>query len=247
MILQLASANTETVVYHTTKTHSERLQFINKASSAGGKSWRQTTVGSIYFKSSLNRGATVFISIYLFPGQICKISHQSSFAALKWENISNPVTTINRLAHRFYFHSLLWRLLRCQVETQHLTGQIANHGRAGEEQREKVRSQKPPPRLIRARGGEATNECVFLSVLLKKASSQHFLGWITYSVWAFGDVGLNARAASISALWFSRWIKMKLLGGAHSARCLINETKVSCTLVSQCSGESGFEGKEKKF
>lgn len=43
---------------------------------------------------------------------------------------------------------------------------------------------------------------------------------------------------------------MKLWGGGeggHCAGCLMNETKVSCALVSQCSGESGFEGKGKKF
>lgn len=76
------------------------FNLCNKPSSAGGESWRQTTAGGDYFKSSLNRSATVFISIYLFPGQICKISHQSRFAALKREKIG-------RLAHRFHFHSLL--------------------------------------------------------------------------------------------------------------------------------------------
>lgn len=40
---------------------------------------------------------------------------------------------------------------------------------------------------------------------------------------------------------------MKFWGGGHCAGCLINETKENWVLVSQCSGESGFEGNGKKF
>ena len=43
---------------------------------------------------------------------------------LKFRNFGFPL-------NRFNFHSLLWRLLGGQVISQHPTGQVSNHGRAG--------------------------------------------------------------------------------------------------------------------
>lgn len=171
------------------------FNLCNKPSSAGSKSWRQTTAGSNYSESSLNRSATVFISIYLFPGQICKISHRSSFAALKRENISTTrwrrptdwltVFTFTPSSDVCFVVRLKPSILLARSPT---TAGLEGSGEKGSDL-------KKPPDLIRAgRPAEVTPLINVFPLCSAEKSVDSALSWtIAYSVGAFGDAGAECQ------------------------------------------------------
>lgn len=205
----------------------------------------------------------LLLHIYIYPLQSTLCPQQSkskdgqsnseSEILNKSRGGSYIVGVVCTLAHHFYFHSLFWCLLGCQVETKHLIGQFADHGRAeGERVAGQImslftlkplfwkQSHNKMPDDKRISLFSCSHEkryasalwALMLHILSKHSFWRHF-GISPHSCeWnsTYSFCRLCARAASTSMLWFCKWIKMKPGGCTHP---LIDERKVNFALVSQ--------------